>query len=105
MSDVKFCTEKEVKDLLQSVIETQDEVASVTTAFRNQPNNSLKRTVTFVIQTQEGNEALVNKIVKLTSENQYEGILSFDKSEMIIQDGRFMVDFLYVEAVISPNLI
>ena len=102
MEDVTFCTEAEVKAILLNVIKPIDEAPVVFVAYRNQPVDSLKRTVTFVIQTKEGNEALVDAINKesLVHDSQF----WFLKSDMNIQDNNFAVDYLYVDALISPNL-
>ena len=102
MSEILFCTEKEVKEILISVAKNTDEAPMVFVAYRNQPSNSLKRLVTFVVQTKEGNEALVDLINKESIK--YDGEFYFSKSDINIQDGNFLVDYLYVDALISPNL-
>ena len=102
MSDVMFCTEAEVKAILIKVAKTTDEAPFVFVAYRNQPTNSYKRLVTFIVQTKEGNEALVDLINKEAMK--YDEELQFVKSDINIQDGNFAVDYLYVDALISPNL-
>ena len=103
MSDLMYCTEAEVKDLILALAKEVDEVPQVFVAYREAlKSNPLKRLVTFVIQTKEGNEALVNKIVQYSSEN--EMVLEFSKSDINIQGGNLAVDYLYIEAIISPNL-
>ena len=103
MSDMMYCTEAEVKEILLGLAKETDEAPFVFVAYRQERSSkSLMRQVTFVIQTKEGNEALVNKIVKYSSRN--EMALRFIKSDMNIQDGNFAIDYLYVEAIISPNL-
>lgn len=97
-----FCTEKEVRNILLSIVKTTDEAPTVFVAYRTQPVGSLKRLVTFVIPTKEGNEALVDLINKESLK--YDGEFYFSKSDINIQDGNFAVDYLYVEALISPNL-
>ena len=104
MSDVMFCTEKEVRDILLNLAkDSGDQAPFVFVAYREQSQSSLKRSVTFVVQTKEGNEALVNSIVKASTEHEMEFV--FDKSDINIQDGNFAVDYLYVRATISPKLI
>jgi len=103
MSDMMYCTEAEVREILLDLAKETDEAPHLFVAYRQEVSSkSLKRQVTFVIQTKEGNEALVNKIVKYSSQN--EMALRLIKSDMNIQDGNFAVDYLYVEAIISPNL-
>lgn len=102
MSDLMYCTEAEVKKILLDLAGEEDEAPFVFVAYREQAVRSLSRQVTFVIQTKEGNEALVNKIVKYSAKNQME--LRFVKSDMNIQSGNFAVDFLYIQATIHPNL-
>lgn len=99
-----YCTEAEVMEMLLDLAKETDEAPHVFVAFREAfSGKSLKRTVTFVIQTKTDNEALVNKIVKASSES--EMVFKFMKSDMNIQDGNFEVDYLFVEADISPKLI
>ena len=97
-----FCTEAEVKTILIDIIKKIDEAPVVFVAYRNQPVGSLKRTVTFVIQTKEGNEVLVDLINKESLK--YDEQMWFLKSDMNIQENNFAVDYLYVDALISPNL-
>ena len=103
MSDTMYCTEAEVKDVLLTLAKETDEAPFVFVAFREQKSRSLQRQVTFVIQTREGNEALINKIIKASA---MDGMaFRFLKSDINIQDGNFAVDYIFVEADISPNLI
>ena len=102
MSDVMFCTEAEVSSLLLGYAKEIDNKSAIFVAFRKASRKSLKRVVTFVIQTKEGNEALVNKIVKESTN--YDMQFRFDKSDINIQSGNLTVDYLYVDAIISPNL-
>ena len=102
MSDLMYCTEAEVKEILLEIAETTDEAPFVFVAYREQKPNSLNRLTTFVVQTKEGNEALVNKIVKYSANNEME--LRFVKSDINIQSGNFAIDYLFVEATIYPNL-
>jgi len=102
MSDLMYCTEAEVKAILLELADGTDEAPFVFVAGREQGTRSLQRTVTFVIQTKEGNEALVNKIIKFSADN--EMVLRFVKSDINIQSGNFAVDYLFVEATISPRL-
>ncbi len=102
MSDLMYCTESEIKEILLNLAKETDEAPFVFVAFREQSSRSLQRMVTFVIQTTEGNEALVNKVVKYSADN--EMVLRFVKSDMNIQSGNFAVDFLFIEATISPQL-
>ena len=103
MSDLRCNSESEVKDiLLQLALET-DEAPFVFVAFREQSVRSLQRSVTFVIQTKEGNETLVNKVIAAST--QHDDIdFKFIKSDVNIQDGNFAVDYLYVLATIIPKL-
>ena len=103
MSDVMFCTEKEVRDLLLGYAKEIDNKSAIFVAFRETSPKSLKRVVTFVIRTKEGNEELVNKIVKMSGE--YEMQFRFDKSDINIQSGNLTVDYLYIDAIITPKLI
>ncbi len=102
MSDLMYCTEKEVKDILINLAKETDEAPYVFVAYRQQKKNSLARDVTFVIQTTEGNEELVNKIVKYSSENEME--LRFSKSDINVQNGNLTVDYLFIDATIYPDL-
>ena len=103
MGDVMYCTEAEVKTILLDLAKETDEAPFVFVAYREQKSRSLQRQVTFVIQTKEGNEKLVNKIVKASAMGGLE--LRFLKSDINIQDGNFAVDYIYVQADISPNLM
>jgi len=103
MSDTMYCTEAEVKEILLGLAKETDEAPFVFVAFREQKSRSLQRQVTFVIQTKEGNEALINKVIKASS---MDGMaFRFLKSDINIQDGNFAVDYIFVEADISPNLM
>lgn len=102
MSDLMFCTEKEVKDLLITAVKLTDEAPVVFVAFREQARNSFNRTVTFVIQTKEGNEDLINNINKASKVNEMQ--FKFVKSDLNVQDGKYTVDYVMVEATIYPNL-
>lgn len=102
MSDTMFCTEQEVKDILINIVKSTDEAPHVFTAFRTQAKDSFNRTVTFVIQTKEGNETLINAVMKASIEHDRK--FRFVKSDLNVQDGRFEVDFLMIEAEITPNL-
>ena len=102
MSDLMFCTEKEVKDILIDVAKSTDEAPFVFVAFREQSPRSFARKVTFVIQTKEGNETLVNNVIKASMK--YERVFTFVKSDVNIQSGNYAVDFIMVEATITPQL-
>jgi O-methyltransferase involved in polyketide biosynthesis len=102
MSDLMYCTEAEVKQILLELAAETDEAPYVFVATREQKRNSLNRMVTFVIQTKEGNEALVNKVVSYSAHN--EMALRFLRSDVNIQNGNFATDFIFVEATISPKL-
>ncbi len=102
MSDLMYCTEKEVKEILINIAKETDEAPYVFVAYRQQKKNSLARDVTFVIQTTEGNEELVNKIVKYSADHEME--LRFVKSDINVQNGNLTVDYLFVDATIFPNL-
>ena len=103
MSDfVCYRTEAAAKTVLLDIVKEFDEAPLIYTAYRDQSRRSFTRVVTFVIQTKEGNEALINKIVKYSSEN--ENMIRFIKSDINVQSGNFEIDFLYVEATIAPNL-
>jgi len=97
-----FCTEKEVRDILLAIAKETDETPSVFVAYRVQEPRKLHRTVTFVLQTREGNEELVNLLVKGSSENDM--MFRFVKSDINIQNGNLTVDFIFVDADIYPNL-
>tara|TARA_R110000772_G_C13138329_1_gene423694 strand:- start:100 stop:411 length:312 start_codon:yes stop_codon:yes gene_type:complete len=103
MSDLMFSTEKEVKDILITAVKLTDEAPVVFVAFREQSSNSFNRTVTFVIQTKEGNEALINNIIK--SSMNYEKQFKFVKSDLNMQDGKYTVDYVMIEATIYPKLV
>ena len=102
MSDVMFCTEKEVRDILLECAKEIDRKSAIFVAYRETYKNSLKRVVTFVIQTTEGNEELVNRLIKESAT--YEREFWFDKSDINIQSGNLTVDYLYIDAIITPNL-
>lgn len=102
MSDTILRTESEVKAILLDLAKTTDEAPQVFVAYRNQKGDTLQRQVTFVIQTKEGNEALVNAIVKASTQNQMK--IRFVKSDLNIQSNNFAIDYLFVEALISPIL-
>ena len=104
MSDLMFCTEAEVKDVLLTLAKETDEAPFVFVAFREQKSRSLQRQVTFVIQTREGNEELVNKLVKIRVDNE-DSPIRFIKSDMNVQNGLFEIDYLFVAVTISPKLI
>ena len=103
MSDTMFCTEKEIRTLLLGFAREIDNKSNIFVAFRETSKNSFNRVVTFVIQTTEGNEALVNKIVNESAN--YERQFWFDKSDINIQGGNLTVDYLYIDAIIKPKLI
>jgi hypothetical protein len=102
MSDLMYCTEAEVKQILLELAQETDEAPYVFVAVREQKRNSLNRLVTFVIQTKEGNEELVNKVVSYSAHNEMQ--LRFLRSDVNIQSGSFATDFLFVEATIYPQL-
>lgn len=103
MSDLMYCTEAEVKDILLNLANETDEAPVVFTYGRSAFKNSLKRLVTLVVITKEGNEELVNKIIKYSADN--EMVLEFIKSEVNVQNNVATVDYLYVEAIVTPKLI
>ena len=102
MTDKMFCTEAEVKQIIIDVVSLTDEAPTVFIAYREQSTKSFNRQVTFVIQTREGNEELINNLNKasITHERQ----LSFIKSDLNVQSGNFEIDYLYVIADIYPQL-
>ena len=102
MSDLMYCTEAEVKAILIGLAAVTDEAPAVFVAYREQKARYSKRLVTFVIQTKEGNEDLVNSIVKYSVDNELQ--LRFAKSDINVQSGNLTVDYLYVEADIYPQL-
>jgi len=102
MYDELFCTEAEVKDILIDLAKQTDEAPYVFVALREQSESSYVRRVTFVIQTREGNEELINLINKESMEQ--DRMLRFVKSDIDIQNGNLEVDYLFVVALISPNL-
>lgn len=102
MSDSMYCTEAEVREILLDIAKETDDAPFVFVAYREQSTKSLNRQVTFVIQTTEGNEALVNKVIKYSADNEMK--LRFVKSDMNIQSGNFALDFLFIEATIYPDL-
>jgi len=102
MSDLMFCTEKEVRDLLLGFAKEIDRESAIFVAFREGSRTSVKRVVTFVIQTKEGNEELVNKIVKESANHEMQ--FYFEKSDINIQSGNLTVDYLYIDALITPKL-
>ena len=102
MSDQMFCTEKDVRDILINVVKEHDEAPNVFVVNRQQKPDSLIRTVTFVIQTKEGNENLINAVIKSSNDNQRAFI--FTKSDINVQSGSFTVDYLFIEAKIFPKL-
>lgn len=97
----EFQTEVEVIDILMTLALGTDKVAVVFAMQRVQSQNSLTRVVTFVIQTKVGNEALINSINKYRITHNVE--LRFIKSEMNVHGGSLDVDYLFIEAYISPN--
>lgn len=103
MSDLMYGSEAEVKEILLGLCAEIDQVPTVFTVNRKQNPRSLQRSVTFVIQTTRDNEALVNKIVKYSSE--HEMSLRFSESDMDLQGGNFEIDYLFITADIYPNLI
>ncbi len=102
MADIMYCTEAEVKDILLKLAKDTDDVSAVFIAYREQKPRQLQREVTFVIQTKEGNEELVNSIVKYSAEHEME--LRFLKSDINVQGGNMTIDYLYVQATIYPKL-
>lgn len=101
---IKCNSEQEVKDFLLNIALETDTAPNVFIAMRDQSENSLMRTVTFVIQTREGNEKLVNKLVKIRVDNE-DSPIRFIKSDMNVQNGLFEIDYLFVAVTISPKLI
>lgn len=98
-----FCTEAEVKTILLDIATISGEEAPhIFVAYRKQDNNSVNRTVTFVIPTQEGNETLVNAIIK-SGVSTYENQFRFVKSDVNVQSD-LTIDYLMVEADIYPQL-
>ena len=102
MSDVMYCTESEVIDNLLKVSKTVDEAPHIFVAYREQPHNALKRKTTFVVQTNVGNEALINALIKESIKPEVD--FKFIKSEVDIQGGNLTVDYLFIEATITPKL-
>ena len=103
MGDNMYSTEAEVKTILHDIAEKHDEGSSIFVAKRETyKNNPLKRTVTFVIQTKEGNEALINEILKYIVDN--DTSIEFLLSDINVQGGNFTVDYLFVSAEIAPKL-
>lgn len=102
MSELIFCTEADAKTALLSVIEKEDEAPHVFVAYRQEVPNSFNRMITFVIQTKEGNESLINSIVKASSKN--DRAFRFVKSDMNIESGNLTIDYIFVETLITPNL-
>jgi len=100
--DYLFCTEAEVKKILIDVVGRTDEAPAVFVAYREQDRNKFLRKVTFVIQTEEGNEELINNIVKESLK--YDTQFKFTKSDINVQSGNLTMDYLFVEANIYPKL-
>ena len=102
MSDLVFCKESEVKEALLDLLDREDEAPHIFVAYREEIRNSYNRSVTFVIQTKEGNDSLIDRIVKASTKN--DRAFRFVKSDMNIESGNLTIDYLYIEAVITPNL-
>ena len=97
-----FCTESEVMELLITTAKKYDDAPIVVAAKRTGGKNTIQRTVTFVIRAASGNESLVNALVKLSIDRNLS--LWFDGSEINLQDGQMEIDYLYVSAIVSPNI-
>lgn len=98
-----FCTESEAKALLLGYAKEIDKESAIFVAFRDAIPNSYNRVVTFVIKTEEGNEELVDKIVRESAVEDRR--FTFSKSDINIQNGNFTIDYLYITAIITPKLI
>ncbi len=101
MSDL-FCTEAEVKTIIFDAALTVDIKPVVFVAKRETlKDNRLAYVATFAVQTSSDNEALINALLKMTLG--YSSI-RVAGSDVDIQGGNLMVDFLWVEATIQQNL-
>jgi hypothetical protein len=100
--DNMFCTEQEVIDLVLASAATVDVIPDIFVAKREtSKDNSLVYTCTIAVQTAAGNEALIVALMKMTLE--HKGI-KFNGSDVDVQGGNLLVDFLWVEATIRQIL-
>lgn len=97
-----FTTEAEVKTILLATSKIHDNAPEIITQKRIGGKGVGARNVTFAIRVAEGNEALVNAITKLTIN--YNQQLWFEGSEINLQAGQNDIDYIYVTAIIKPNL-
>lgn len=97
-----FQTEAEVKAILTATAEANDDAPTIITQKRIGGKGQGTRNVTFALRVAEGNETLVNALTKLTIA--YNQQIWFEGSEINLQNGQNDIDFLYVTAIIKPNL-
>ena len=93
-----WCTEKEVMDMIETLALPLDVVPTVFVS-RREPlkENPYKYNAIFAVQTSENNEALIAKLL-------FAEEIDFIGSEVDTQGGNAILDFLYVQATISPKL-
>ncbi len=102
MSDDMFCSETEVETLIFETAATVDVKPVVFVAKRETlKENRFAYNSTFAVQTSAGNEALITALMKMTLEKSN---IKFNGSDVDIQGGNLMVDFIWMEATITPNL-
>ena len=99
-----FCSEDDVKQILRNIIGNIDAEGDVFVYQRTVDKDTFTRLTTFVIPTHEGNEALINAIERASISDEYDGDFKFVKSEINVEDKAYPIDYLFVQANITPKL-
>lgn len=94
-----YCTEKEVMDMIYVAAKTID-IVPVVFVSRREPvkGNPYQYHAVFAVQTSENNEQLIAKLLFLGDN------IEFGGSEVDVQGGNVILDFIYVRAIISPKI-
>jgi hypothetical protein len=98
-----FCTEDEARQVLYDICYSVGQDSPfVMVARREQKSRSLRREVTFVIRTKEGDEKLIDSLIKWGIENSFK--LEFFLSELNLQNENLTADYIYVRCFVAPDL-
>lgn len=98
-----YCTEAEVYPILEEICRANGALRpTILVSERDQRQNSYIYEATFVIITDEGNEALVREINKYSASN--DRIIRFFHSEINLQNRDLTADYIMVKVWIAANL-